>query len=145
MGAKVLAFGFWLWAALMAVGAGYFRSILNCEYQSCEDGSPSWVEPWAWGDYYVYPEVSFVGLVGLVAASLFVVCLLKDRRPHAAIALLVSLILMTYPYFAGFEAVGARGLDTIEARMVFSLGPLLGLGVIVLMRRGQRRLSSRPG
>jgi hypothetical protein len=120
----------------VAVAGGYFWSILNCEYQSCEDGSPSWAEPWTWGDYYVHPAPLFIGLVALAAATLFVGLVFKSRRLLAALALGLTLLLLTYPYFSGFEArVPRAGLDKTEARVLFSIGPLLGVAALLTLRR----------
>lgn len=123
---KLLAVGFWLWAAFITAGAGFIGAVLNCEYGDCEGGFPAWSEPWTWGEYYVYPEVTFVAAAGLGFATVFVVLAFLGQRALAAVALVVSLVLLTYPFFAGLTASG---------RALFWFGPLLGIAAVPAIRR----------
>ncbi len=127
-----ISLGFWLWSAWIVVAAGFLGAVLNCEgFGECDSGSPSWLQPWTWGNYDVYPESLFIGLAGLAAASAFVVLVLvARRRVPAAASLLVSLVLLSYPYFAGL---------TTEGRATFWFGPLLGLAALYTMRTGLHR------
>ncbi len=130
---SVLAVAFWLWAAFIAIGAGFIGSALNCESdEGCKPGSPSWLRPWTWGDFYVYPEAMIVGLAALVPGTAFVVFVVTDRRLPAAAALLPCLVLLGYPYFAGL---------TTSGRTTFGFGPLLGFAAIYVMRRSRSRLA----
>jgi hypothetical protein len=124
--AIVLAVGYWLWAAFIAVGAGFLGAVLNCEYGDCEGGFPPLAEPWVWGDYYVFPEVTFVAFAGLVPATAFVALVHFGRRWLAALTLTLSLVILVYPYFAGLTAEGGA---------VFWFGPLLGLAAVPLAGR----------
>jgi hypothetical protein len=133
---KLLTWSFWLWSAALAFGGGVVGASLNCgEGDICRDGSPGWLEPWTWGDYSVYPEVSYVSAAGFAAASAFLVLTTRRRRMPATIAFFVSLVLLSYPYFAGLTESG-RGL--------FVFGPLLGAGAVVAMhRRGNTGADAR--
>ena len=124
----ILALGFLGWCVFITVGAGVLGSGLNCEYGDCRDGSPPWLEPWTWGDYYVYPTAFFIGLSGLVAASAFVGLVWKGRHRAAAGALVVTLALLSYPFFAGLTPSG---------RMLFWPGALLGLAALLTSRSGK--------
>ncbi len=91
-------------------------------------GFPSWVEPWTWVDYYVFPETLWLGTAGLVLASVYLLLVFTGRRLLAFVALLTSLALLSYPFFGGL---------TTEGHPLFSFGPLLGvLGLVVGDRRG---------
>jgi len=131
----ILAFGFFLWSAFVAIGAGILGSILNCSEtaEGCDQsGFPSLLEPWTWGEYDVYPEVGLIALAGLVFACAFLVFVVRGRRLPAGITLLLNLVLMSYPFFAGL---------TGEGQAAFSFGPLLGLAALVMM---QCSVVSRP-
>ena len=130
--ARFLAICFWLWAAFITLGAGVVGAILNCEYGDCEGGFPAWTEPWTWGDYYVYPEVTFVALAGLGAATAFAVLVFLGRRWLAALALLLTLAVLTYPYFGGL---------TVEGRALLWWGALLGLAAAPLTHRRQAAIT----
>jgi len=122
----VLAFGYWLWSLFIAVGAGFLGALLNCESGEkwCKAGFPSWFEPWAWGDYYVYPEATIAAAVALAPTTLFVVLVVRQRQPSAAAAFVLSLLLLSYAYFGGL---------TSDGRALFSFGPFLGLAALGLM------------
>ena len=123
---QVLALAFFAWCAFITVAAGVIGSILNCEYSGdCTAGSPSWLEPWTWGDFYVYPTALLVGLIGLVSAGAFVALVWARRRSAAALALLVAGVLISYPFFAGLTASG---------RMLLWPGVLLGVAALVSTR-----------
>ena len=132
---SLLAFGFLLWCAFVAVGAGFIGTALNCEAgEGCKPGSPSWLAPWTWGDFYVYPEATIVAFVALVPASAFVAFIVTRRQLPAVVAFALSVTLTSYPYFAGLTA---------EGRTIFWFGPLLGLAAIV-MSTSRDRLASPP-
>lgn len=116
-----LAIGFWLWCAVIAIGGGFIGSALNCDESDaeCRDGFPSWFEPWTWGDHDVYPAALIIGAAGLVAASAFVVFVFRRERLSAGITLPCTLVLLSYPFFAGL---------TSEGRLRFGLGPFWALG-----------------
>jgi hypothetical protein len=120
-----------LWSLLIAIGAGFIGAGLNCEGgEGCSDGFPSWLRPWAWGGYYVYPEATIVGLVALIPASAFVAFVVVGRQMLAAFALVLSLALLSYPFFAGLTA---------EGRRIFWFGPLLGFAALRVMYGSRRR------
>ena len=131
-GRWVFALGFWLWAACIAGAAGFLGAGLNCEGgNGCVEGDPSWLRPWTWGDHYVYPKAGVVGLVALIPASAFVVLVVLGRRWSAAVSLGVSVVLLSYAFFAGL---------TTEGRALLCFGPLLGLvAVAITERRAQER------
>jgi hypothetical protein len=106
------------------VAAGFLGSSLNCDDSDCEGGSPSWLQPWTWGDHYFYPEAFFVGVAGLVAGSGFVFSVFRGRKLRAALFLAGSIALLSYPFFAGL---------TSEGRALFSFGPLLGFAALAFM------------
>ena len=130
--ARFLAICFWLWAAFITAAAGFVGAVLNCEYGDCEGGFPSWTEPWTWGDYYVYPEVTFVALAGLGVATAFVVLVFLGRRWLAALALLLTLTVLIYPFFAGL---------TVEGRVLFGWGALVRLAAVPAIRRRPAAIS----
>lgn len=94
--------------------------------RGCEDGFPSWAKPWTWGDYYVYPEATFIGFAGLLAASAFIYLVVVARQRSAIVTFALSLALLSYPFFAGL---------TSEGRWTLMFGPLLG--VIALASRSR--------
>jgi hypothetical protein len=124
-GRHAFAFGFWLWSAFIAVGAGFLGTLLNCEAGEkwCKTGFPSWFQPWAWGDYYVYPEATIAALMALVPATAFVALVVGRRQSSAAAAFVLSLVLLSYAFFGGL---------TSDGRVLFSFGPLLGLAALGL-------------
>jgi hypothetical protein len=122
---KALAICFLLWAAVVAVGAGFLGAVLNCEYGDCESGFPAWSEPWSWGDHYVYPEVTFVAFAGLAGAIVFTMLVFGGRRLLAAVAHGVTLLLLSYPFFAGLTSSG---------RALFGFGVLFGLAAVPATR-----------
>lgn len=63
----------------------------------------------------MFPEVAFIAFAGLFAASAFVAAVFQGRRSLGAGALLVSLVLVTYPYTAGLTASG---------RAIYWFGPI---------------------
>lgn len=132
---RILAFGFWVWSAFIAWGAGFVGTGLNCEGgEGCKSGSPSWLQPWTWGEYDVFPEAAYVGLVGLVASSAFVLFVLH-RRPHAAAAAFAaSVALLSYPFFAGLTPSG---------RGTFVFGPLLALASLARLAWADRAAGRR--
>ena len=118
---------YWLWSAFIVAGAGVIGSALNCEGgEGCRSGSPPRLQPWAWGDYSVFPEAAVIGLAGLVIASTFVYLILRGLDRQAIAALVISLVLLSYPFFAGL---------TEEGRELFVFGPLLGVIALVTRRR----------
>ena len=130
---SVFALGFWLWAAFVTIAAGFLGSLLNCEGgNGCFAGDPSWLRPWTWGDYSVYPQAGIAALVGLVPASVFVALVLACRRRGAALSLGLSVVLLSYAFFAGL---------TTEGRALLSFGPLLGVAAVALT---QTRARERP-
>jgi hypothetical protein len=131
---SLLAFGFWLWCAFIAVGAGFIGAVLNCEGgEGCKSGSPSWLQPWTWGNFYVYPEVTIIAFVALVPATAFVVFVITRRPVLAVVAFVVSNILISYAFFAGL---------TPEGRALFWFGPLVGIAAIYLMSRSRDRFAN---
>lgn len=128
---RLLAFAFLAWAALIAVAAGFVGAALNCEGgEGCRPGPPPWFQPWEWGEYYASPESAYVGLAGLAAASVFIFQVRRRRPLVAAGALLVSLVLLSYPFFAGLTESG-RGL------LVF--GPAPGIAALAALARTAAR------
>lgn len=135
--ARVLAIGFWLWAVLIAVGAGFIGVGLNCDESDagCKDGFSSWLEPWTWGEYYVYPEATVVALMALVPASAFVALVVTHRQWPALVALALSCLLLSFAFFGGL---------TYEGRTTLWFGPLLGLAAVGLgALPGRERLATR--
>jgi hypothetical protein len=131
----VLAWGFWLWSTFIAVGAGFFGAVLNCEHLSCKQGSPSWFQPWTWGDYYVFPEVTYIAFVAFLCTGAFVGLVVARRQTAAVVALACSVALLAYPYFAGLTAYG---------RALFSFGPLLAIGALAALRASDGRSENLP-
>jgi hypothetical protein len=132
-GPWVFALGFWLWAAFVAGVAGFLGAGLNCEGgNGCVEGDPSWLRPWRWGDHYVYPDAGIVGVVGLVPASAFVALVVLGRRWSAAFSLGLSVVLLSYAFFAGLTTVG---------RALLCFGPLLGVAAVAIT---ERRARERP-
>jgi hypothetical protein len=130
-----LALGFCLWAALVAGLAGFLGSSLNCEEgNDCAGGEPSWLRPWTWGDHYVYPKAGIVGLVGLVPAVVFVVLVVGYRWRSAVVSPCLSIVLLSYAFFAGL---------TTEGRALFWFGPLLGVAAVAITP-GRARERPRP-
>jgi hypothetical protein len=133
--AIVLAICFWVWAAFIAAAAGFVGAVLNTgcgDDDGCEDGFPSFLEPWTWGEYYVYPEVTFVALAGLAAASALAVLAFLGRQLLGAVALVVSLVLLSYPFFAGLTSSG---------RALFWFGALFGIAAVTAIRPRQPAVS----
>jgi hypothetical protein len=116
--------------------AGFLGSGLNCEGgNGCVEGDPSWLRPWMWGDHYVYPRAGVVGLVALVPASTFVALVVLGYRWSAAVALGLSVVLLSYAFFAGL---------TTEGRALLGFGPLLGVvAVAITQSRARERLRPR--
>lgn len=128
---KGLLLGFWVWSACVTlvggVGAG-----LSCEGgDNCRYGFPSWVQPWTWGDYYVYPEALYVALAGLAAACAFVAFVLANHRRLATATFLLSLLLLSYPYFAAGADVSGRAIVVFGALGL--IGPFLGVMALAWM------------
>lgn len=129
----LLAIGYWLWSAFIAVGAGLIGAALNCgEGEICESGSPPLLKPWVWGDYEDVPAVRYIALGGLLASSAFVVAVYLGRRVLAVITLLVSAAFLSYPFFAGL---------TSQGRLLFGFGAVFGLAAIFAMRASARQHS----
>jgi hypothetical protein len=122
--ARIFAVGYWLWSATIAVVAGFFGAVLACEY-GCRPGSPPWLQPWEWGNYYVNPEATIIGLGGLLAATTFARYVVIREPRAAAVSFIVSLVLLSYPFFGGL---------TEEGRGVFAFGPVVGLASLVALR-----------
>jgi hypothetical protein len=130
---SVLALGFWFWAAGIAGGAGFLGAGLNCEGgEGCVSGSASWLEPWTWGDHYVYPEAAIAALVALVPAGAFVALVILVRWWPAVVAFAASLALLSYAFFGGL---------TREGRAIFSFGPFLGVAALGVTYRARVRSS----
>ena len=100
---RLSAVGFWLWAASIAGFAGFLGSSLNCDAS-----------------------------IALVPASAFVVLVVLGRRWSAALSLGVSVVLLSYAFFAGL---------TTEGRALLCFGPLLGVAAVAFT---QRRARQRP-
>lgn len=125
----VLAAAYLVWSGFLALGAGFIGALLNCSENTdgCHSaGFPSLLEPWTWDDFDVFPEVFFIALAGLLAAVALLVSVLKGRRPLAAIAFASSLVLLSYPFFAGL---------TDEGRTLLASGALLGFGAVAFTPR----------
>jgi hypothetical protein len=123
---SVLALGYWLWALGIAGGAGFLGTALNCEGgEGCRPGSGSWLEPWTWGDHYVYPEAAIAAVVALVPTTVFVAFVIVGRWGPAAVAFVASLVLLSYAFFGGL---------TPEGQALFSFGPLLGVAAVGIAR-----------
>jgi hypothetical protein len=118
----VLGFAFWVWSAFITFGAGFVGAALNCEH-GCSHQPVQWAKPWTLGNHYVYPEVFIIGLIGFAAASLAVLFIRRRQPVHAAALLMVSLLLLSYPYFAGL---------TSEGRRLLWFGPLLGAAALAV-------------
>lgn len=134
---RVLAFGFWLWCAFIAFGAGFLGTLLNCEGgNGCKAGSPSWLQPWTWGEHYVYPEAWIIAVIALIPASAFVAFVVAHRQWPGVLALVLSTLLISYAYFGGL---------TSDGRSVFWFGPLLGLAALGIMSAspGRERFAHR--
>jgi hypothetical protein len=130
---SVFALGFWLWAAFIAGAAGFLGSGLNCEGgNGCTEGDPSWLRPWTWGDHYVYPRAGIAAIAGVVVASAFVALVLACRRWSAAVSLGVSVVLLSYAFFAGL---------TTEGRALLCFGPLVGVAAVAFTHG---RVRERP-
>jgi hypothetical protein len=133
---RVSAVGFWLWAASIAGLAGFLGSGLNCEGgNGCVEGDPSWLRPWTWGDHYVYPKAGVAALIALAPASAFVVLVVLGRRWSAALSLAVSVVLLSYAFFAGLTTVG---------RALLSFGPLLGVVAVAITKRRSQEQPRPP-
>jgi hypothetical protein len=78
------------------------------------------------------PHSFYLGLAGLAFAAAFVVLVFVHRRLLATLALLASMALLSYPFFAGLTGSG---------RAQFWFGSLFGLGALILM---QARPAGRP-
>jgi hypothetical protein len=132
---SVFALGFCLWAAFIAGAAGFLGSGLNCDDgNDCSGGDPSWLRPWTWGDHYVYPKAGIVALVALVPAAAFVVLVVRSRWRSALVSLCLSIVLLSYAFFAGL---------TTEGRALLCFGPLLGVAAVALTS-GRARERPRP-
>jgi hypothetical protein len=114
----LLTLAYWIWAAFIAVGAGIFGAALNTCDEGCRDDFPPLVEPWAWGEYDAFPEVTFIAFAGLVAVCAFALFMYQRRFVPASLALLCSFALLSYPFFAGL---------TDEGRATLAFGPALGV------------------
>lgn len=132
---SVLALGYWVWAAGIAGAAGFLGTLLNCEGgEGCVPGSASWLEPWTWGDHYVYPRAGIAALVALLPASVFVAFVVLGRGWPAVLPFAASLVLLSYAFFGGL---------TREGRAIFGFGPLLGVAALAVARGS--RIPSRAG
>ena len=128
---SVLALGFWLWTVGIAGGAGFLGTALNCESgEGCKAGSQSWLEPWTWGDHYVYPEAAVTALVALVPASAFVAFVVFSRWWAALGSFAASLALISYAFFGGLTPAG---------RATFSFGPFFGVAALGILRSSHFR------
>ena len=126
---------FLLWYPAVVVGAGGLGAALNCEGgEGCFPGSPSWTRPWTWGDYSVFPEALLIGIVGLAPAIAFVVLVVSGRRLAAVVAFGLSLLFLSYPFFAGLTEAG---------RLPFAFGVLLGIAAIAAAPAPTARASTR--
>jgi hypothetical protein len=133
---RVSAVGFWLWASCITGAAGFLGSALNCEGgNGCTEGDPSWLRPWTWGDHYVYPQAGITALIGLVPASAFVALVVRGRQWAAAASLCVSVVLLSYAFFAGL---------TTEGRALLWFGPVLGVVAVALTKRRTRERLRPP-
>lgn len=103
---RILGSALLVWYLVLAIGAGYLGTGLNCEDDDCKTGFPSWLQPWTWGDYYVHPEAFYAALAGLVPAAALVYWALTGRRLAALVAFLVSLVPLSYAFFGGLTPDG---------------------------------------
>ena len=127
------AIAYWLWSAVTALYLGLVTAntcderAFGCGRHGYDADSaragPSWFEPWTLNEFYVFPEVIEVGLIGLVAASAFVVFVMLEWRLPGVLALVTSLVLLSYPYFASVGLGLVPGL----------LGVFLGTSALVKM------------
>jgi hypothetical protein len=125
------AVAYWFWAAFITIVVGGFGAALKTCEEGCRDDFPPPLEPWRWGDYYAYPEVTFIAFAGLIVASAFAVFIFRRRPIPATLALLGSLALLSYPFFAGLTDLGRTtftyGFGSFLA--VIALGLLLASSV----------------
>lgn len=77
----------------------------------------------------MYPEATVVAFIALVPVSAFVAFVAIRRQLPAFVALIGSLVLLSYAYFGGL---------TPEGRVTFSFGPLLGLVALGFVHRASR-------
>jgi len=136
MFAFALALAFWAWSAFITFGAGLLGAALNCEHGCEGTGAAQWTKPWTLASHYVFPEIFFIAIGGLVVATVFAV-LVRRRRPlPAAAALLISTLLLSYPFFAGLTSQGRR---------LFWWGPLVGAAALVPSLAGHRARAEQSG
>ena len=125
----LLALAFLVWCAFLTFGAGFIGTILNCEYGCDGSGSVPWLKPWTLGSYYVFPEVFYIALVGLLSATLFTVAVVRRHLIPSVAALVATLVLLAYPFFAGL---------TSEGRRLFWFGPFIGIAALAVSRRNRQ-------
>lgn len=123
----LLAIAFLIWSGVITA-AGSIGALLNCSESSdeCAAGLPSLLEPWTWDDFDVFPETLYLALVGLSAAALLVVLVVRGNRLFSAVALVSSLALLSYAFFAGL---------TTEGEVKFVWGLVFGLGAVATATR----------
>ena len=122
---KLLAVAYLVSCAFISVVAGFIGALLSCEYD-CARRSPLWLQPWTWGDSYVFPEATIMGVLGFLVASFFVAFIFDRYWWPAAGSLAISLILMSYPFFGGL---------TQEGRAKLAFGPLFALSALLARPR----------
>ncbi len=126
--ARVLAVAYCLWAAFVGLAAGSVGAILSCE-GGCQDGSPPWLSPWAWDDYDVAGTTFVLGLLGVLAATAFAASVFVRRWWAAIGCLAASVVLLSYPFFAGLTGSG---------QLLVACGLVLGVGALVAAMRSRR-------
>jgi hypothetical protein len=127
--ARALAVVYWLWAAFVGLVAGWIGAVLSCE-EGCATGSPPLLRPWQWDDYDVAGRVFAIGALGFAMASVFAVAVLLRRPWLGAGCLAGSVVLLSYPFFAGLTASG---------RSLLAFGPVLGIAALLTARSGPTR------
>jgi hypothetical protein len=125
---RTCALAFVVWAGTVEIGAGVIGSLLSCE-DHCSSGAPPWFQPWSWGGYEVYPKAAAIGLCGCLISVAFVAAVFARAKRTAIVFLILTLTLMSYPYFAGL---------TVEGRALLVFGPFLGLFALLFARAAER-------
>jgi hypothetical protein len=74
----------------------------------------------------MFPETALIGFAGLFLASAFVYFVVVGQYRPAVVTFVLSLVLLSYPFFAGL---------TEKGRGIFIFGPLLGVIALVTRHR----------
>src|SRR5512140_2058123 len=100
----MLTIEYWVWCASITFVAGFLGALLNWEDGGCSASPVEWAKPWTLGSHYVFPEVFFIALAGLLGASVFAVGVLRRKFIPAVAAFGATTTLLTYPFFAGLTS-----------------------------------------